>query len=84
MEWNQIRTLWKKLGSVFVLVAGILLTLLGVAGLFLPIIPGFVLIFVGVWMIDEVYQHPLLDRIIKYAERQKERITKTVFRREDN
>ena len=79
-----MRTLCKKLGSIFVLTAGILLTLLGVAGLFLPIIPGFFLILVGVWMIGKVYKHPLLDRIIKFAERQKKRITKTTFRKENN
>ncbi len=82
LEWNKVRTLCKKLGSIFVLAVGILLTLLGVAGLFLPIIPGFVLILVGVWMIGKVYKSPLLDRILVFAQRQRERMTKTTFRKE--
>lgn len=79
-----MRTLCKKLGSIFVLAAGILLTLLGVAGLFLPIIPGFVLILVGMWIISKVYKSPLLDKIVEFVKRKRERITKTVFRKENN
>jgi len=79
-----MRTLCKKLGSIFVLAAGILLTLLGVAGLFLPIIPGFVLILIGMWMINKVYTSPLLDKIAEFVKRKRERKTKTVFRKENN
>ena len=59
-----------------ILLAGILLTLVGLAGLFLPIIPGFLLIFVGLWMIGKVYKHPLLERVLHFARQKRDGIIK--------
>jgi len=59
----------QKAASVAILLAGILLTLIGVAGLFLPIIPGFLLIFLGLWMIGRVHKNPLLERVLHFARR---------------
>ena len=71
-----MKSLCKKLGSIVVFAAGILFTLLGVAGLFLPISPGFVLILLGLWVIGRVYKHPLLERILAYVKRKTSNITK--------
>ncbi len=66
----------KRIGSLLILSAGILLLLLGMAGLVLPIIPGFALILLGLWMISKVYQSPLLERILEYVKRKKDSIIK--------
>lgn len=71
-----MKELKKKIISIGTLSAGILLTLVGIVGLVLPIIPGFVLILVGLWMIGRVYKHPLLERILAYVKRQITNITK--------
>jgi uncharacterized protein YqgC (DUF456 family) len=71
-----LKELKKKIISIGTLSAGILLTLVGLAGLVLPIIPGFVLILVGLWMIGRVYKHPLLERLLAYVKRQISNITK--------
>jgi len=66
----------KRIGSLLILSAGILLLLLGMAGLVLPIIPGFALILLGLWMIRKVHRSPLLERILEFLKRKKGRLTK--------
>lgn len=60
-----MRELKRKVICVAVLSAGMLVTLVGVAGLFLPILPGFVLILAGLYMIGKVYHLPWLDKIVR-------------------
>jgi uncharacterized protein YqgC (DUF456 family) len=71
-----MKNLRQKIVSVGILLAGILLTVIGLAGLFLPIIPGFLLIFLGLWTIGKVYKHPHLDRLLDYVKRKKDGILK--------
>lgn len=71
-----MKELKTKIISIGTLSAGMLLTMVGLAGLVLPIIPGFVLIIIGLWMIGRVYKHPLLERILAYVKRHTSNITK--------
>jgi len=53
-----------------------LLVLLGVVGLFLPIIPGLLLILIGGWMISKIYNSPLLMKILEFTKRKKDAINR--------
>jgi uncharacterized protein YqgC (DUF456 family) len=79
-----MKELKRKVISIVILSAGILLTLVGLAGLFLPILPGFVLILAGLWMINKVYRNPWLDRIHGIVRQKRERVVKTILRKENN
>jgi uncharacterized protein YqgC (DUF456 family) len=60
-----MKVLTQKIISIAVFAGGIITVIVGVAGLFLPIIPGFVLILAGLWMIRKVYKNPRLERLIE-------------------
>lgn len=47
--------------SVFILILAIFLIIIGVAGIILPILPGWPFIFLGIFMIGGL---PLLDKLI--------------------
>lgn len=62
--------------SIGTLLTGIIPTLVGLAGLVLPIIPGSVLILAGLWMIGRVTKHPFLEQIQAYVKQHASNITK--------
>ena len=78
---NEVK---KRIASVGMLAAGIILTLVGLAGLVLPIIPGVVLILIGLWMISKVYKSPLLEKILETVKQKRERAMKRILNKENN
>jgi len=79
-----MRQLYLKILSIFTLIIGTLLVLLGVVGLLLLIIPGLVLILIGGWMINKVYNSPLLMKILEFTKCKKDDLNKEHSKKRTN
>jgi uncharacterized protein YqgC (DUF456 family) len=66
---KNIKDLQNLIFKIIRITAGILLILLGLAGLFLPILPGIVLILVGVVILNNPALKRMIDKILKKVKR---------------
>jgi len=57
--------MYKEILRISRIVFGILLVLIGIVGVFMPILPGWILIFVGIELVG--IQLVFLDKIKKYV-----------------
>jgi len=61
----KINPMYKEILRISRIVFGILLVLIGIVGVFMPILPGWILIFVGIELVG--IQLVFLDKIKKYV-----------------
>lgn len=64
----------EKLKKTLRITIGVLLVIVGISGIFIPILPGWLIIFVGIELIG--IQIVLLDRVKEYAKKQIEKTKK--------
>ncbi|MEM4260610.1 MAG: hypothetical protein QXG00_05220 [Candidatus Woesearchaeota archaeon] len=66
---REIKIILKHVLSGISIGAGIILVILGLIGIFLPLIPGIILIILGLWLINkEVNIHPI-RRLLNHLRR---------------